>query len=96
MREAQAAASTLGLEVATFAIRRTQDIVPAFEELKHRTEAIYLGPTAAPAPFVAYPKTDLIEYAPGSERRATCKLLHRLRRVMVATWHGATQRASQR
>ena len=40
MREVQAAASTFGLEVATFAIRRTQDIVPAFEELKHRTEAI--------------------------------------------------------
>jgi ABC-type uncharacterized transport system substrate-binding protein len=43
MREVQAAASTFGLEVATFAIRRTQDIVPAFEELKHRTEAIYLA-----------------------------------------------------
>ena len=39
----QDAASTFGLEVGTFAIRRTQDIVPAFEELKHRTEAIYLA-----------------------------------------------------
>ena len=39
----QDAASTLGLEVGTFEIRRTQDIVPAFEALKHRTEAIYLA-----------------------------------------------------
>jgi putative tryptophan/tyrosine transport system substrate-binding protein len=43
MREVQAAASTIGLEVATFPTRRTQDIVPAFEDLKHRTEAIYLA-----------------------------------------------------
>jgi putative ABC transport system substrate-binding protein len=43
MREVQAAASMFGLEVATFPVRRTQDIVPAFEELKHRTEAIYLA-----------------------------------------------------
>jgi putative ABC transport system substrate-binding protein len=43
MREVQAAASMFGLEVGTFPVRRTQDIVPAFEELKHRTEAIYLA-----------------------------------------------------
>jgi len=43
MHEVQAAASMFGLEVATFPVRRTQDIVPAFEELKHRTEAIYLA-----------------------------------------------------
>ena len=43
MREVQDAASTFGLEVGTFAIRRTQDIVSAFDELKHRTEAIYLA-----------------------------------------------------
>src|SRR5207245_1971393 len=43
MREVQSAANTLGLEVATIEIRRTQDIVPAFEELKHGMEALYLA-----------------------------------------------------
>jgi putative ABC transport system substrate-binding protein len=43
MHEVQAAAGTLGLEAATFEIRRTQDIVPAFEALKHRVEAVYLA-----------------------------------------------------
>jgi putative ABC transport system substrate-binding protein len=43
MREVQAAADALGLEVTTFATRRTQDIVPAFEKLKDRMQAIYLA-----------------------------------------------------
>jgi putative ABC transport system substrate-binding protein len=43
MREMQAAAGTLGLEATAFEIRRTQDIVPAFEALKHRAEALYLA-----------------------------------------------------
>ena len=43
MREVQAAADTLGLEIATIAIRRAQDVVPAFEELKQHTEALYLA-----------------------------------------------------
>jgi ABC-type uncharacterized transport system substrate-binding protein len=43
MREVQAAADTLGLEIATVAIRRAQDVVPAFDELKQRTEALYLA-----------------------------------------------------
>jgi ABC-type uncharacterized transport system substrate-binding protein len=43
MREMQAAAGRLGLEATTFEIRRTQDIVPAFEALKHRAEALYLA-----------------------------------------------------
>jgi putative tryptophan/tyrosine transport system substrate-binding protein len=43
MREMQAAARTFGLEATTFEIRRTQDIVPAFEALKHLTEALYLA-----------------------------------------------------
>jgi len=43
MREVQSAAKTLGLEVATIEIRRTQDIVPAFEKLKHGMEALYLA-----------------------------------------------------
>ena len=36
MGEVQAAARTLGLEVATFEIRRAEDIAPAFEALKGR------------------------------------------------------------
>jgi putative tryptophan/tyrosine transport system substrate-binding protein len=43
MREMQAAADSLGIEPATFEIRRTQDIIPAFEALKHRAEALYLA-----------------------------------------------------
>jgi putative ABC transport system substrate-binding protein len=39
--EAQAAARTLGLEVATLEIRRAEDIAPAIEALKGRAEALY-------------------------------------------------------
>jgi putative ABC transport system substrate-binding protein len=38
----QAAARTLGLEVITLEIRRGEDIVPAFEALNGRTEALYV------------------------------------------------------
>src|SRR5262249_46991639 len=43
MREFQAAAGTLALEAITSEIRRPQDIVPAFDALKHRANAIYLA-----------------------------------------------------
>ena len=46
MGEVQAAAATLGLEVATLEIRHAQDIVPAFEALKGRSEALYVCPDA--------------------------------------------------
>ena len=42
MREFQAAAGPLGLEVATLEIRRGEDIAPAFEALKGRADALYL------------------------------------------------------
>ena len=45
MREVQAAARTLGLEVVTLEIRRAEDIAPAFEALKGRAEALYVVPT---------------------------------------------------
>jgi putative ABC transport system substrate-binding protein len=41
--EAQAAARTIGVEVATFEIRRADDIAPAFEAFKGRTEALYIA-----------------------------------------------------
>jgi ABC-type uncharacterized transport system substrate-binding protein len=44
MREAQATARTLGLEVTTSEIRRAEDIAPAFEALKDRADALYLCP----------------------------------------------------
>jgi putative ABC transport system substrate-binding protein len=44
MREAQAAARTLGLMVTTSEIRRAEDIAPAFETLKGRADAIYVCP----------------------------------------------------
>jgi putative ABC transport system substrate-binding protein len=42
MREVQAAARTLGFEAATFEIRRAEDIAPAFDVLKVRTDALYV------------------------------------------------------
>jgi putative tryptophan/tyrosine transport system substrate-binding protein len=42
MREVQAAARTLGLEVITLEIRRAEEIVPAFEALNGRAEALYV------------------------------------------------------
>jgi len=42
MREVQATARTLGLEVATLEIRRAEDIAPAFEALKGRAQALYM------------------------------------------------------
>jgi ABC-type uncharacterized transport system substrate-binding protein len=42
MREVQAAARTLGLEVAALEIRRAEDIAPSFEALKGRADALYV------------------------------------------------------
>ena len=42
MREVQAAARTIGLEVTILEIRRAEDIAPAFEELKARADALYV------------------------------------------------------
>ena len=42
MDEAQAAGKMLGLDIAAFEIRRAEDIVPAFEALKGRAEALYV------------------------------------------------------
>jgi len=42
MREVQATARTLGLEVLTLEIRRGEDIAPAFEALKGRADAFYV------------------------------------------------------
>ena len=44
MRQAEAAARALGLETASLAIRRAEDIGPAFEGLKGRAEALYILP----------------------------------------------------
>jgi putative ABC transport system substrate-binding protein len=41
-REAQAAASAVGLEATTFEIRRAEEIAPLFEALKGRTDALYV------------------------------------------------------
>src|SRR5262245_25691742 len=42
--EAQVAARTLGLAFDVFEIRRAEDVVPAFEALKDRAEALYVAP----------------------------------------------------
>jgi ABC-type uncharacterized transport system substrate-binding protein len=44
VREDQAAARTLGLEVDLFQIRRAEDIAPVFEGLKGRAEALFILP----------------------------------------------------
>ena len=46
MSEAQATARSLGLEVTTSEIRRAEDILPAFEALRNRADALYLCPDA--------------------------------------------------
>jgi ABC-type uncharacterized transport system substrate-binding protein len=43
MGEVQAAARTLGLDVATFEIRRAEDIAPAFQSLKGSADALYVA-----------------------------------------------------
>jgi putative ABC transport system substrate-binding protein len=42
MREVQATARTLGLEILPLEIRRAEDIAPAFEALKGRADALYV------------------------------------------------------
>jgi putative tryptophan/tyrosine transport system substrate-binding protein len=42
MREVQAAAHAIGIEVATLEIRRAEDIAAAFEEAKGRADALYV------------------------------------------------------
>ena len=42
MREVQTAARTLGFEIATFEIRRAEDIAPGFERLNGRADALYV------------------------------------------------------
>jgi putative ABC transport system substrate-binding protein len=42
MREVQATARTLGLDIITLEIRRGEDIVPAFEALNGRAQALYV------------------------------------------------------
>jgi putative tryptophan/tyrosine transport system substrate-binding protein len=46
MREVQAAAGTLRLEVVTLEIRRGEDIATDFEALKGRADALYVSPDA--------------------------------------------------
>jgi hypothetical protein len=41
--EVQAAARKLGLDVASFEFRRAENIMPVFEELKSRADALYIG-----------------------------------------------------
>jgi putative ABC transport system substrate-binding protein len=44
MSKAEAAARTLGLDVAKLEIRRAEDIAPAFEAIKGHADALYVGP----------------------------------------------------
>jgi len=44
MSQVQAAARMLGLDPVALEIRRAEDIAPAFESLKDRADALYVGP----------------------------------------------------
>jgi putative tryptophan/tyrosine transport system substrate-binding protein len=60
MGEVQAAARTLGLEVAPLEIRRAEDIAPAFEALKVPAAALYVVVDG----LVAANRTRIITLAP--------------------------------
>jgi putative ABC transport system substrate-binding protein len=57
--EGQVAARTLGLEITTLEIRRTEDIAPAFETLKSQTDALYV----VSDPLMAASRTRIITFA---------------------------------
>ena len=59
MREAEAGAYTLGIEVSKLEIRRAADIAPAFEALKRRADALYVVVDA----LVAANRTRIITFA---------------------------------
>jgi putative ABC transport system substrate-binding protein len=46
MGEMQTAARRLGLDVATFEVRRAEEIVDAFEAIRRNAQALYVGPDA--------------------------------------------------
>jgi putative tryptophan/tyrosine transport system substrate-binding protein len=62
MGETQAAARTLGLEVAPLEIRRAQDIAPAFEALNAQADALYV----AGDQLVAANRTRILTFALGA------------------------------
>ena len=57
--EMQALARTLGLEITSLEIRRTEDIAPAFETLKSQTDALYVVSDA----LIAASRTRIITFA---------------------------------
>ena len=57
--EVQAAARTLGLEITSLEIRRTEDIAPAFETLKGQTDALYVVSNA----LMAASRTRILTFA---------------------------------
>ena len=63
MGEVQAAARTLGLEVAPLEIRRAEDIASAFEALKAQADALYVVVDA----LVAANRTRVITLALGAQ-----------------------------
>ena len=60
--EVQAAARTLGIEVAPLAIRRAEDIAPAFEALKAKADALFVVGAA----LVVVNRTRIITLALGA------------------------------
>ena len=55
--EAQVAARTLGLDIATFEIRRVEDIAPAFAALRGRAEALYATGDPLPSRLAGFAST---------------------------------------
>jgi putative ABC transport system substrate-binding protein len=63
MGEVQAAARTLGIEVAPLEIQRAEDIAPAFDALKARADALYVAVNA----LVTTNRTRIITLALGAQ-----------------------------
>jgi putative ABC transport system substrate-binding protein len=59
LREAQAAARKLGIEMTKLEIRRSQDIAPAFEALQARADALYVVPDG----LIAANRTPIVTFA---------------------------------
>ena len=68
MGEVQATARTLGIEVSPLGLRRSEDIAPAFEEVKGRAEALYICGDA----LITNNRTQIISSALGARLATMC------------------------
>jgi putative tryptophan/tyrosine transport system substrate-binding protein len=63
MRDTEAAARTLGFEVVTVEIRRTEDTAPAFGDIKRRADALYVSGDAVLTTLLTNQQFDINSFA---------------------------------